>query len=138
MAVFILRGQFDARFGLAQGWYRFLMRYEDDGGNRFLQLNIRSNRAPGSLDQRGLFFHATDRHSRTTLHQRPPQQTKRRDPKDYRLRLLNRIATLRTPRTPRFFLPCRARLVRTRRDRGLALNVSASRAGTLASTETST
>jgi hypothetical protein len=38
------------------------MRYEDDGGNRFLQLNIRSNRAPGSLDQRGLFFHAADRH----------------------------------------------------------------------------
>jgi 4-amino-4-deoxy-L-arabinose transferase-like glycosyltransferase len=47
---------------LARGWYRFLMRYEDDGGNRFLQLNIRSNRAPGSLDQRGLFFHAADRH----------------------------------------------------------------------------
>jgi hypothetical protein len=41
---------------LAAGWYRFRMRYEDTGGDRFLRLRIFKNYQAGSLPQSSLFF----------------------------------------------------------------------------------
>jgi len=41
---------------LAEGWYRFRLRYEDTGGDRLLRLRIYRDGRPSPVDQRTLFF----------------------------------------------------------------------------------
>jgi hypothetical protein len=41
---------------LADGWYRFRLRYEDAGGDRFLQFRVYKDYGPAALPQRDLFF----------------------------------------------------------------------------------
>ena len=41
---------------LAQGWYRFRFRYEDEGGDRFLQFRVYRDYGPAALPQTDLFF----------------------------------------------------------------------------------
>jgi hypothetical protein len=46
---------------LAEGWYRFRLRYEDAGGDRFLQFRVYKNYMPAALPQSDLFFSQRDR-----------------------------------------------------------------------------
>jgi hypothetical protein len=46
---------------LADGWYRFRLRYEDAGGDRFLQFRVYKNYMPAALPQSELFFSQRDR-----------------------------------------------------------------------------
>jgi PA14 domain len=41
---------------LAQGWYRFRFRYEDAGGDRFLQFRVYKDYVPAALPQADMFF----------------------------------------------------------------------------------
>lgn len=41
---------------LAEGWYRFRFRYEDTGGDRFLQFRVYKDYMPAALPQTDLFF----------------------------------------------------------------------------------
>ena len=41
---------------LTEGWYRFRLRYEDTGGDRFLQFRVYKDQVPAALPQSELFF----------------------------------------------------------------------------------